>query len=71
MPSATTSTKPTKTKAPAVAIEAGESIVTIRKGDSKVRMELGAKISAAMRQRKRRPDVESASQGLRSIREGC
>lgn len=70
MSSTTVSTRPTNTKAHVVAVNVGESVVTIHKGDREVRAELGPKIAAAMRRRKPKPGVETASEGLRAIREG-
>lgn len=71
MPPATVSTKPTKTRTLVVTVNVGESAVTIHKGDRAVRAELGPKIAAAMRRSKPKPGVETASEGLRAIREGC
>jgi hypothetical protein len=70
MPPTTVSTKPTKTRAHVVAINVGESVVTIHKGNRAVLAELGPKIAAAMRRRKPKPGIETASEGLRAIREG-
>ncbi|MCX7178494.1 MAG: hypothetical protein NTX56_06840 [Proteobacteria bacterium] len=70
MPHATVSTKLTETKAHVITVNVGESAVTIHKGDRAVRVELGQKIAAAMRRRKPKPGVETASEGLRAIREG-
>ena len=70
MPSATATPKPAKTKAHIVAVKIGESVVTVRKGDRSTLAALGPKFIAAMRRRKRKAGVETASDGLRAIREG-
>lgn len=53
-----------------IALHAGESVVTVRKGDRTTLAALGRKIVAAMRRRKRKAHVESASDGTRAIRQG-
>jgi hypothetical protein len=53
-----------------VAVHAGESVVTVRKGDRTMLAALGRKIMAAMRRRKRKAGVETASEGTRAIRDG-
>lgn len=70
MPSVIELTKPTKAKTHVVAVNVGESVVIIHKGDRTIRTELGSKIAAAMRRRKPKPGVETASEGLRAIRAG-
>ena len=53
-----------------LAIHAGESVVTVRKGDRATLAVLGRKIIAAMRRRKLEAGVETASEGTRAIRDG-
>jgi len=69
MPHASVWTKPQKAKAHVVNINVGESVITVHKGDSAVQKELGKKIATAMRRRKSKPGVETASEGLHAIRE--
>jgi hypothetical protein len=52
-----------------VAVHAGESVVTVRKGDRATLGALGRKIMAAMRRRKRKAGVETASERTRAIRD--
>ncbi len=70
MPSATATPKSAKAKTHMVAVDAGESVVTVRKGDRTTLAALGRKIMAAMRPRKRKAGVETASEGTRAIRDG-
>lgn len=70
MPSATATLKSAKTKIHLVSVNVGESVVTIRKGDRTTLAVLGRKAIAAMRRRKRKAGVETASEGMRAIREG-
>ena len=70
MPSATATPKSAKAKPHMLAIHAGESVVTVRKGDRTTLAVLGRKIIAAMRRRKRKAGVETASEGTRAIRDG-
>ena len=70
MPSATATPKSTKAKTQIVAVNAGESVVTVRKSDRTTLAALGRKIMAAMRRRKHKAGVETASEGTRAIREG-
>jgi len=70
MPSATATPKSTRVKAHSVTLNIGESVVTIRKGDRATLATLGPKLIAAMRRRRRGAGAESASEGLRAIREG-
>jgi hypothetical protein len=52
-----------------VAVYAGESVVTVRKGDRTTLEAFGRKIVAAMRRRKRMAGIETASEGTRAIRD--
>ena len=52
-----------------VAANTGGSVVTVHKGDRTTLGALGPKIMAAMRRRKRKADVETASEGTRAIRD--
>jgi len=52
-----------------VAVDAGDSVVTVRKGDRTTLEALGRKIMASMRRRKRKAGVETASEGTRAIRD--
>ena len=70
MPSATATLKSAKAKTQVVSVNAGESVVTVRKGDRTTLAVLGRKIIAAMRRRKRKVGVETASEGTRAIRDG-
>ena len=70
MPSATATPKLAKAKTHMVAVNAGESFVTVRKGDRTTLGALGRKIMFAMRRRKRKAGVETASEGTRAIRDG-
>ena len=70
MPSAVTTPNSEKAKPHMVAVHAGESVVTVRKGDRTTLAALGRKIMAAMRRRKRKAGVETASEGTRAIRDG-
>lgn len=70
MPSAVTTPNSAKAKPHMVLVHAGESVVTVRKGDRTTLAALGRKIMAAMRRRKRKAGVETASQGTRAIRDG-
>ena len=68
MTSAITTDKTAKSKAHLVAVNAGGSLVSIQKRNRAALAELGPKIIAAIRRRK--PGKETASEGLRAIREG-
>jgi hypothetical protein len=70
MPSATATPKSTKVKAHIVAANVVQSVITVCKGDRATLAALGPKFIAAMRRRKRKAGVETASEGLRAIREG-
>ncbi len=70
MSSAVTTPNSAKAKAHMLAIHAGESVVTVRKGDRATLAALGRKIIAAMRRRQRKAGVETASEGTRAIRDG-
>lgn len=70
MPPASASAKQLKTKALAVDAQVSDSIISIHKGNTAVRTELGSKLATAMRRRKLKPGVESATEGLRALREG-
>jgi hypothetical protein len=52
-----------------VAVNAGESVVAVRKGDRATLAALGRKVMAAMRRRKRKAGVETVSEGTRAIRD--
>jgi hypothetical protein len=52
-----------------VVVNASESLVTVCKGDRTTLGVLGRKIMAAMRRRKRKAGVETASEGTRAIRD--
>lgn len=69
MRSAVTTPNSTKAKPHMVAVHAGESVVTVRKGDRATLGALGRKIMAAMRRRKRKAGVETASERTRAIRD--
>ena len=69
MPSATATPKSTKAKAHMLTVNAGESVVTVRKGDRTTLAALGRKVMAAMRRRKRKAGVETVSEGTRAIRD--
>jgi hypothetical protein len=62
--------KSAKVKTRLVAANVGESVVTVSKDDRTTLAVLGRKIIAAMRQRKRKAGVETASEGTRAIRDG-
>mgnify|MGYP001157805647 FL=1 len=70
MSSAVTTPNSAKSKSHRLAIRAGESVVTVRKGDGATLAALGPKVMAAMRRRKRKAGVETASEGTRAIRDG-
>ena len=70
MPSVVKTPYSAKAKPHMIALHAGESVVTVRKGDRTTLAALGRKIVAAMRRRKRKAHVESASDGTRAIRQG-
>lgn len=70
MPSATATLKSAKTKIHLVCVNVGESVVTIRKGDQTTLAVLGRKAIAAMRRREGKARVETASEGMRAIRDG-
>jgi hypothetical protein len=70
MPSAAATLKSTRTKTHSVAVNAGESVVIVRKGDRTTLAALGRKVMAAMRRRKCKAGVETASEGTRAIRDG-
>lgn len=70
MPSATAAHKSAKNKTHMVTVNVGESVVIVRKGNRTTLATLGPKFMAAMRRRKRRAGMETASEGLRAIREG-
>ena len=69
MPSAVTTPNSEKAKPHMVAVDASESVVIVRKGDRTTLAVLGRKIMAAMRRRKRKAGVETASEGTRAIRD--
>ncbi len=68
MPSAVTTPNSEKANPHMVAVQAGESVVIVRKGDRTTLAALGRKIMAGMRRRKRKAGVETASEGTRAIR---
>lgn len=70
MPSATATLKSAKTNARSVAVNTGESVVTVRKGDRTTLAVLGRKVIAAMRRRKCKAGLETVSEGTRAIRDG-
>lgn len=70
MSSAVTARNSAKAKPHMIAVHVSESIVIVRKGDRTTLAALGRKIMAAMRRRKRKAGVETASAGTRAIRDG-